>query len=116
MAKKKLKLDDIMSETHTVADLRLLLTGNEVVCLAKLCGTCASMPISLTTSKALPKADRATSCSPPSFWNRRWPPRATATVKATAHEQQAPTPRRSAVFPSSGASRSHCDAYGGRER
>ncbi len=28
--------DDIMSETHTVADLRLLLTGNEVVCLAKL--------------------------------------------------------------------------------
>ena len=36
MAKKGLNLDDIMRGLHTVADLRLLLTGAEAVCLAKL--------------------------------------------------------------------------------
>jgi len=36
MAKKKLNLNDIMDEVHTVADLRLLLTGDEVLDLAKL--------------------------------------------------------------------------------
>jgi hypothetical protein len=36
MAKKKLNLDDIMGSVHTVADLRLLLTGDEVLDLAKL--------------------------------------------------------------------------------
>jgi hypothetical protein len=36
MAKRKLNLDDIMGETHAVADLRLLLTGQEVLCLARL--------------------------------------------------------------------------------
>ena len=36
MAKKKLNLDDIMRSVHAVADQRLLLTGDEVVCLAKL--------------------------------------------------------------------------------
>ena len=36
MAKKKLNLNDIMDEVHTVADLRLLLTRDEVLDLAKL--------------------------------------------------------------------------------
>jgi hypothetical protein len=36
MAKKKLNLDEIISETHMVADLRLVLTGQEVLCLARL--------------------------------------------------------------------------------
>jgi hypothetical protein len=36
MAKKRLNLDEIVGGTFTVADLRLLLTGAEVICLAKL--------------------------------------------------------------------------------
>ena len=36
MAKKKLNLDEIMGEVHTVAELSLMLTGQEVLGLAKL--------------------------------------------------------------------------------
>jgi hypothetical protein len=36
MAKKKLNLDEIMDEIHTVAELSLNLTGQEILGLAKL--------------------------------------------------------------------------------
>jgi len=36
MAKKKPNLDEIMRQTHTVAELTLMLTGPEVLDLAKL--------------------------------------------------------------------------------
>jgi hypothetical protein len=36
MAKKKPNLDEIMRQTHTVAELTLMLTGSEVLDLAKL--------------------------------------------------------------------------------
>jgi len=36
MAKEKPNLDEIMRQTHTVAELTLMLTGPEVLDLAKL--------------------------------------------------------------------------------
>ena len=55
MAKEKLNLDEIMGEVHTVAELSLMLTGQEVLGLAKLVRY-----VAMATVKATAKTSRQT--------------------------------------------------------
>ena len=84
MAKQRPSLDEIMRQTHTVAELTLMLTGPEVLDLAKLVRYVLEHPKQFDDEESRAASRTSDIVRPPKFCKWRWRPRATVTAKATA--------------------------------
>jgi hypothetical protein len=83
---EKPNLDE--KQGHTVAELTPMLTGEEVLDLAKLVRYVLEHPEQFENKKVAPQAAPATSSTPPKFCKWRWRPKATATAKTSSRHAQ----------------------------